>query len=497
MRVMGAPAVPTYAEILRDTYGASEIYPLTNIQSGTNIPAFISSAHDGMLTLDSGILQNTPGPVTGTLAPLLDGSTGLWNIVNESIVWNGAIGGIFIYGKVRAASVWSDGISRYLMSVQANANNRVLVYKLSGSSAIQCYISIGGVTKTVNISTTTTDWFCLGITWKDSNNGNEVKVYFNGSQVGATQTGFGAWSGAPTITRLGGISEDVNVWDGWLSYRFSKFGSVWSPTDVTNIYIARLGAGPDTSLALPPAAPSVVNADTFVIAGQSNASGRGIAYSNHYSAGVFGNDYQYRILSDPTDSEINQVDAVSMEVTTLSSGSIWAFVSRAMMPVTGRVAYFIPCAKGGTSITAWLPGANHQDRTTLYGSMVYRALQAQADGGVLRCVLMWEGETDVIAGMTQTTFNGHLDTIANAIMTDLGVPVMWCKLHQLLSYNVSTINAAITEAWGDNTNVLTGPDLSTLISDNTDGLGVHLMIPTNLRDAGTLWWNAIKTAFGW
>ena len=110
---------------------------------------------------------------------------------------------------------------------------------------------------------------------------------------------------------------------------------------------------------------------------------------------------------------------------------------------------------------------------------------------------MWEGETDVIAGMTQTTFNGHLDTIANAIMTDLGVPVMWCKLHQLLSYNVSTINAAITEAWGDNTNVLTGPDLSTLISDNTDGLGVHLMIPTNLRDAGTLWWNAIKTAFGW
>jgi hypothetical protein len=229
--------------------------------------------------------------------------------------------------------------------------------------------------------------------------------------------------------------------------------------------------------------------DVLVIAGQSNASGRG-TNSQSYShatlkASLFGNDYTWRELADPTDSITNQGDAISKE-TSQAGGSLWPLLATSFLADQGVPVAFIPCAKGGTRIADWLPGVNHQDRATLYGSMVYRALQSGC-----KAVLWWQGEGDAQDGTSQATYNSRLDSLANEIQADLGVKLMPCKLQNITAAGETGINAAIAEAWGDNANVLTGPDLSDIATDDD----VHLQTDAKLLDAAGRWWAALQTAF--
>lgn len=234
-----------------------------------------------------------------------------------------------------------------------------------------------------------------------------------------------------------------------------------------------------------------VDGDVFVVAGQSNNSGRGTnnqSYSHESLVPMlFGNDYIWKTLSDPFDSSTGQVDTVSSDS---AAGSYVPLLATLYMSNQGKAPGFVPCAKGGSSITSWLPGANHFDRTTLYGSMAYRA---RATGS--KVVLWWQGETDAIAAMDQATYNSHLDTIANTIYEDLGIKLMACKLQNSSGIadtpNESAINAAIEEAWNDNTNVLEGPDLSDIGSDDA----YHLQSDAKLLTAAQRWWAAIETAF--
>lgn len=233
--------------------------------------------------------------------------------------------------------------------------------------------------------------------------------------------------------------------------------------------------------------------EVFVIAGQSNASGRGTnnqGYSHpELKAGVFKNNYTWTELADPTDADPT-TDTVSAD--SGAGGSVWPGLASRIIVSRRLPVAFVPTAKGGSSITEWLPGANHQNRATLYGSMVYRALQA---GGV-RCVLWWQGETDALVAMSQATYNGHLDTIANAIQADLGVKLMPCLLQNssgITDADEQKIRDATSEAWGDNSNVLAGPDLSTLASDDT----FHLTTNAKIITAAVRWWRAIQAAFGW
>jgi hypothetical protein len=207
-------------------------------------------------------------------------------------------------------------------------------------------------------------------------------------------------------------------------------------------------------------------------------------------AGLFSNAYAWRELSDPYDMATSQTDTVSSDSSPAAAGSFIPLLATEIMADQGVPVAFVPAAKGGVSITSWLPGGDHQDRTTLYGSMVYRALQTGA-----KAVLWWQGETDAIDGMAQATYNGHLDTIANAVDTDLGVPLMACKLQNSSaitdSPNEAAINAAIAEAWADNANVLEGPDLSDIGSDDA----YHLQTDAKLLTAAQRWWAKLAAEF--
>jgi hypothetical protein len=233
--------------------------------------------------------------------------------------------------------------------------------------------------------------------------------------------------------------------------------------------------------------------DVYGILGQSNASGRGTNNQTYTDSGglgasLFGNDYVWKNLADPTDSATNQVDTVSSDASPAAAGTIFPLLATLILANASVPVAFVPCAKGATLISQWQPGGNHQDRTTLYGSAVYRLLQTGCAG-----ILWWQGEHDVGAGTSQAVYNASLDALADAIHTDLGVALMACKLQNCtgsVPANLATINAAIAEAWSDNANVLTGPDLSDIDTDD----GFHLMTDAKLLEAATRWWTALDAA---
>jgi hypothetical protein len=245
--------------------------------------------------------------------------------------------------------------------------------------------------------------------------------------------------------------------------------------------------------------------DVFIIAGQSNASGRATnpqSYtpSHGVTATIFGNDYIWHNLADPTDSPINQVDLVSDELSPANAthavngnpgGSYWPILATDILANQAVPVAFIPCALGGSSIAQWAPGANHQDRTTLYGSMIYRA---KAVGGV-RGVLWEQGETDAHDGVATADYQASLAALAAAIHADLGVKLIAAKLQSGGTYatqpQTDAINAAIGAEWAADPNVAAGADLSGLIVD--DGYA-HIITNADMAAAGALWWSAIASS---
>lgn len=235
--------------------------------------------------------------------------------------------------------------------------------------------------------------------------------------------------------------------------------------------------------------------DVFIVAGQSNASGRGTSnqvYAGSPAARLFGNDYAWKNLTDPTDSGIGQVDSISDDTANNPGGSVWPLIATSYLTSQGIPVAFVPCAKGGTAIASWQPGVDHQDRTTLYGSMVYRALQTGC-----KTVLWWQGERDAVLGTSQASYSSDLVSLANAINTDLGVKLMPCKLQTFTGASQAAqdlINAAIVAEWAVG-NVLTGPDLSGLTTTPEDTF--HLITNAKLLSAAALWWSALQAAFGY
>lgn len=299
----------------------------------------------------------------------------------------------------------------------------------------------------------------ISIAGSIANATDDVEASFNGGAYATIATGAtGAFSGTLTEQAQG---------QGTLTVRLKNNTSIVAT-------VSNVGVG-----------------DVFIVAGQSNASGRGTNNQTYSHASLlasrFHNNYTWGDLVDPTDSNSGQPDSVSQDGD--AAGSVWPLVATLLMADQSVPVAFVPCAKGGTSITEWQPGANHVDRATLYGSMNYRAFLTGA-----KAVLWWQGETDGVDGMSQATYNSNLDSLANAIQADRGIKLVVAKLQDctgIADANENAIRAAVADAWADNDNVVAGPDLSGLTSDDA----YHIMTDVNLSAAADLWWAAIESEF--
>lgn len=135
-----------------------------------------------------------------------------------------------------------------------------------------------------------------------------------------------------------------------------------------------------------PAAP-----DVFILAGESNMSGRGAATDlsdaeRTPDAAIrrYGNDGRWQDALDPLD------DAAGQPQAGVGPG---LFFARALRLETRRVIALVPCIRGDSPISDWSSGGGPD---TLYPDTLYRACvaRARATGGRLAGILWYQGETD-------------------------------------------------------------------------------------------------------
>jgi hypothetical protein len=137
--------------------------------------------------------------------------------------------------------------------------------------------------------------------------------------------------------------------------------------------------------------------ELYVLAGQSNMSGRGELAAvpvTHPQTFLFGNDYRWHLAAEPLDSNQDQVDLVSMESPTdeAGHGPGMAFALALLAANPKRQIGLIPCARGGTSLAEWSPS---QATNTLYGACLQR-IAAAGTQGRLAGVLFFQGENDAL-----------------------------------------------------------------------------------------------------
>ncbi|XP_028551302.1 probable carbohydrate esterase At4g34215 isoform X2 [Dendrobium catenatum] len=177
-----------------------------------------------------------------------------------------------------------------------------------------------------------------------------------------------------------------------------------------------------TLLVLLSAATAAQKNSIFLLAGQSNMSGRG---------GVTGNSWDHFIPPEcqprPDILRLNAglqwekaVEPIHADIdvyATCGVGPGMPFAHAVL--AAGRVATpvrLVPCAVGATRIREWARG------TALYLNLMRRASAAMAEGGKLAAVLWYQGETDTISREDAVAYGGRMKTLVSDLRRDLGDP---------------------------------------------------------------------------
>lgn len=240
--------------------------------------------------------------------------------------------------------------------------------------------------------------------------------------------------------------------------------------------------------------------DIFAIAGQSNASGRTkIKYdsssTNKFDNGLFGNDNVWKVMTDPIDSSINQVDKVSVD--DMDNGSIWPIVFRKIKNEKNIPIAIIPVAKGGTSITQWQKNYDAKSdgyNTNLYSNMLDRIKKA---GSKIRGVIWWQGENDARLNMQLPTYFNNLNELASNIKKDLNVPIVVAQIGEVSKapiQGILNVRNAQSNSWNKSANILKGPSLAGINLSDAGGDGIHFIEDNDVKVAADRWAVAIINA---
>jgi hypothetical protein len=173
----------------------------------------------------TGVTLGQPGVGDGRTCPFFDGANDFVNIFSAGLAaaFNGAEGSLMIWAKVFNIGIWTDSTVRIAATLTADVvNNYLSLGRYATNNRLLSRYKAGGTYKDRSAGPfTDLGFMLLTMTWSDSNNADELKFYFNGSQAGVTQIGLGAWAGGLNATDcvIGAINTaPVNVWHGWLAH---------------------------------------------------------------------------------------------------------------------------------------------------------------------------------------------------------------------------------------------------------------------------------------
>ena len=217
----------------------------------------------------------------------------------------------------------------------------------------------------------------------------------------------------------------------------------------------------------------------FIVAGQSNASGKSVHVSisptdNVYFGELSDKGIEWRPGHDPGILH--------------GEGSVWPLVGHALQEQHGFAVGFINVAVGGTNLGDWQPGS------VFYNRLVEALIQLQPIG--LTAVLWHQGESD--HGSTQEEYQIGLQTIIDSSRRDSNRPQMpW--LVSIASLSEQRISEAIRSGQAETIDpskfIFPGPDTDTIGTEFRDeDYEVHFTREANLL-AAELWLEALDAFF--
>ncbi len=274
-----------------------------------------------------------------------------------------------------------------------------------------------------------------------------VSLSASPSQIAPNGSSTLSWSVGGTEPISLSMNNGVDVSDKGLndSVNVSPAQTTTYTLTATNDYGAAnvSGTGSDSATVTVKQVPLPTGDITLLIAGQSNASSRGELDNVEPSipeVRMLGNDYVWKQASEPTDSNLNQVDKVSKDTDpqfTFGAGhSFGVRLGKDLHNVTGKDVFLIQSAKGGSCLNpcddgAWRPPSNRLDRSTLFGSANYRAQvsagtvpnpvtgSTDAEGGPVTGIIWYQGESEQgnVSGFIQDT-----NAVMDAFQSELNDP---------------------------------------------------------------------------
>lgn len=179
--------------------------------------------------------------------------------------------------------------------------------------------------------------------------------------------------------------------------------------------------------------------DVFLAGGQSNMSGYSGSLDNAETpideVHLFHNDYTWKRALEPMDDGADQVDLVSAES---PQHTLMLRFGKEIFEATGVPVGIIPGPLGGTNLySQWQRDeADHQDRGTLYGSLLHRGL-LQNYSTPLKGFLWYQGESD--AGRGVALYKADLERLMAECREDLENPGLVFGIVQLATYGQANL----------------------------------------------------------
>ena len=183
-------------------------------------------------------------------------------------------------------------------------------------------------------------------------------------------------------------------------------------------------------LIAPPCFADPVGLDLYILAGQSNMSGRAPAtglpvFANAANIHVFKNSWVWGPASEPIDGAAGQQLSVGID-TDAEVGPGIAFADR-MVTLNGRPVGLIPCPKGGSQLSQW---ATSYSYTSLYGACLAAARRA-APAGTIKGIIFWQGESDAAVASEANQWAGRFTRFVKDMRQDLNNPTLPVVFAQL------------------------------------------------------------------
>lgn len=225
--------------------------------------------------------------------------------------------------------------------------------------------------------------------------------------------------------------------------------------------------------------PNIGIGDVYIVAGQSNAVGHGNNYQIYTDTlGLRGSIFTFagwQELEDPTGIRPDDTNA---------GGSIWPLLAGKILERGVPVA-FVPTAKNSTAISQWQPGQ------FLYEDM--RSRIAQLPTPYARAVLWQQGENDANIGVSANYYAAKLETIADSLYAEFGIPLYAAYLsNYVYTPKSAVINQGIAKAIHERSYIYLGADLHAM-SPNLPN--VHYLTDAKLQKEADKWYAALSVFY--